>query len=64
MSGLYTPAEGFLAVATMEAGEARTFLNSLLNKNLRVTVTDGRMFLGAFKCTDAVSDPTHSGHLT
>ncbi|KAM0288040.1 hypothetical protein ACHAQH_000108 [Verticillium albo-atrum] len=31
---------------------ARSFLTSLLNKNLRITTTDGRMFLGQFKCTD------------
>lgn len=36
----------------MDRDEARQFLTSLLNKNLRITVTDGRMFLGAFKCTD------------
>jgi hypothetical protein len=35
--------------------EHLTFLRSLLNKNLRVTTTDGRMFWGTFKCTDAVS---------
>ncbi|KAM0335334.1 hypothetical protein ACHAQA_000379 [Verticillium albo-atrum] len=31
---------------------ARSFLTSLLNKNLRIVATDGRMFLGQFKCTD------------
>lgn len=35
--------------------DASAFLNSLLNKNLRVTTTDGRMFWGSFKCTDSVS---------
>lgn len=39
---------------TMDNQEARDFLASLLNKNLRVVATDGRMFLGQFKCTDAV----------
>ncbi|KAI0410053.1 hypothetical protein F4802DRAFT_592933 [Xylaria palmicola] len=44
--------------ATMsEAGaptkaEAETYLRSLLNKTLRVYATDGRMFVGTFKCTD------------
>ena len=35
------------------AGEA--YLNSLINKTLRVLTTDSRMFVGTFKCTDAVS---------
>lgn len=34
-------------------GEA--YLNSLINKTLRVRTTDSRMFVGTFKCTDAVS---------
>ncbi|KAF8862976.1 hypothetical protein BDZ45DRAFT_738655 [Acephala macrosclerotiorum] len=33
--------------------QAETYLNSLLGKNLRVTTTDTRMFLGQFKCTDS-----------
>lgn len=41
----------------MEKEEGRGFLTSLLNKNLRILVTDGRMFLGQFKCTDPVSNP-------
>ncbi|OHE97452.1 LSM domain-containing protein [Colletotrichum orchidophilum] len=36
----------------MDKEEGRDFLTSLLNKNLRVLATDGRMFLGQFKCTD------------
>ncbi|KAI1399193.1 Sm-like ribonucleoprotein [Hypoxylon fuscum] len=32
--------------------EAEAFLTSLLNKNLRVYTTDGRLFHGTFKCTD------------
>ncbi|KAF4819179.1 N-alpha-acetyltransferase 38-B, NatC auxiliary subunit [Colletotrichum siamense] len=36
----------------MDKEEARDFLTSLLNKNLRILATDGRMFLGIFKCTD------------
>ncbi|KAK4105413.1 hypothetical protein N658DRAFT_462648 [Parathielavia hyrcaniae] len=36
--------------------EALTFLRSLINKNLRVTTTDGRLFWGTFKCTDAQSN--------
>jgi N-alpha-acetyltransferase 38, NatC auxiliary subunit len=38
----------------MDKVEAREFLTSLLNKNLRVVTTDGRMFWGQFKCTDTV----------
>lgn len=34
--------------------EAGDYLRSLLNKNLRVTATDSRMFCGEFKCTDPV----------
>jgi len=37
-----------------EKEEATEFLRSLLNKNLRVTTTDARMFWGQFKCTDPV----------
>ncbi|KAK0670376.1 hypothetical protein QBC41DRAFT_318025 [Cercophora samala] len=33
--------------------EATDFLQTLLNKNLRVGTTDGRMFWGSFKCTDS-----------
>lgn len=36
--------------------DASDFLQSLLNKNLRVTTTDGRMFIGGFKCTDSESN--------
>lgn len=35
--------------------QATTYLESLLNKNLRITTTDSRMFWGNFKCTDSVS---------
>ena len=41
----------------MESSEAETYLNSLINKTLRVYATDSRMFVGTFKCTDAVSPP-------
>ncbi|KAI0536760.1 LSM domain-containing protein [Xylaria digitata] len=32
--------------------EAEAYLKSLINKTLRVHATDGRMFIGTFKCTD------------
>lgn len=35
--------------------DARDYLSSLLNKYLRVTATDGRLFWGVFKCIDPVS---------
>ncbi|KAH9892965.1 Sm-like ribonucleoprotein [Xylariomycetidae sp. FL2044] len=35
-----------------EKAEAESFLKSLLNKTLRVNTTDGRIFVGTFKCTD------------
>lgn len=38
----------------MDEQEAIDFLSSLLNKYLRVTTTDTRMFYGVFKCTDPV----------
>jgi hypothetical protein len=34
--------------------EAEAYLKSLLNKTLRIHATDGRMFVGTFKCTDTV----------
>ncbi|KAI2783716.1 hypothetical protein F4815DRAFT_457679 [Daldinia loculata] len=40
----------------MEPAEAETFLKSLLNKNLRIYTTDGRIFIGNFKCTDTHSN--------
>ena len=36
---------------------ASTYLKSLLNRTLRITTTDTRMFLGEFKCTDSVGPP-------
>lgn len=38
----------------MDKDEAQEYLQSLLNKNLRVITTDGRLFWGSFKCTDPV----------
>lgn len=46
-----------VALTTMDPEEARGFLTSLLNKVFRVTTTDGRTFIGEFKCTDAVGLP-------
>ncbi|KOS18428.1 N-alpha-acetyltransferase 38-B [Escovopsis weberi] len=37
----------------MVTGEAQEYISSLLNQNLRVHTTDGRIFWGAFKCTDS-----------
>ncbi|KAI8954911.1 hypothetical protein F4801DRAFT_530433 [Xylaria longipes] len=37
---------------TPTRAEAETYLKSLINKTLRIHATDGRMFIGAFKCTD------------
>lgn len=36
---------------------ATAYLSSLINKTLRITTTDMRMFLGEFKCTDRVRFP-------
>ncbi|KAJ6787944.1 hypothetical protein PWT90_03761 [Aphanocladium album] len=37
----------------MDKDAAHEYLSSLLNQNLRVVTTDGRLFWGQFKCTDA-----------
>lgn len=42
----------------MDKDEAHDYLSSLLNQNLRIHTTDGRMFRGTFKCTDPVCIPT------
>ncbi|KJZ77445.1 hypothetical protein HIM_03169 [Hirsutella minnesotensis 3608] len=36
----------------MDKDEAQVYLQSLLNQNFRIVTTDGRLFWGAFKCTD------------
>ncbi|CAH0056659.1 unnamed protein product [Clonostachys solani] len=36
----------------MEKDEGQDYLRSLLNKDIRILITDGRIFRGAFKCTD------------
>ena len=41
----------------MDKDAAHEYLSSLLNQNLRVVTTDGRLFWGQFKCTDAVCSP-------
>lgn len=41
-----------MATDMMAAAEAEVFLTSLLNKNLHVYISDGRMFVGQLKCTD------------
>ncbi|KAI1115730.1 hypothetical protein F5Y14DRAFT_112958 [Nemania sp. NC0429] len=48
-------AENLGRVTTNEAPtkvEAQAYLKSLINKTLRIHATDGRMFVGTFKCTD------------
>lgn len=40
----------------MEKAEALAFVESLLNKTLHVTILDGRLFTGVFKCTDNESN--------
>lgn len=39
----------------MDSKEAVQYLEGLLGRQLRVHTTDSRMFVGVFKCTDAVS---------
>lgn len=43
----------------MEDNQAVQFLESLLGRTLRVHATDTRMFVGTFKCTDAVGIHTY-----
>lgn len=38
------------------ASKAEVVLTSLLNKNLHVHISDGRMFVGQLKCTDNERD--------
>ncbi|KAI0198374.1 hypothetical protein F4808DRAFT_260780 [Astrocystis sublimbata] len=38
--------------ATPTKPEAVTYIRSLINKSIRVHATDGRVFIGQFKCTD------------
>ncbi len=40
----------------MEQAEALSFLGSLLGKTLHITILDGRLFTGIFKCTDNESN--------
>jgi small nuclear ribonucleoprotein (snRNP)-like protein len=40
----------------MESEKAVEYLSDLLGRTLRIHATDGRMFVGLFKCTDAVSN--------
>lgn len=41
----------------MDLASARSYLSYLINSNLHVHTSDGRMFVGMFKCTDNVSKP-------
>lgn len=41
----------------MDANQAVQFLESLIGQTIRVHATDTRIFVGTFKCTDAVGDP-------
>jgi small nuclear ribonucleoprotein (snRNP)-like protein len=53
---LTTTIETFTSIATMESEKAVEYLNGLIGRTLRIHATDGRMFVGLFKCTDAVSN--------
>ena len=43
-----------LEMPQSQVAETRSFLTSLLNKQMRLYTTDDRMFAGDFKCTDNV----------
>ena len=49
------PGAAATAPSTQEPSAGEAYLTSLLNKTLRVHTTDSRLFVGTFKCTDAVS---------
>lgn len=38
--------------ATVEATRERAFVSGLINKTLRVKISDGRVLIGALLCTD------------
>jgi hypothetical protein len=40
----------------MDTEQAVQYLDGLLGRQLRIHTTDSRMFVGIFKCTDAVSN--------
>ncbi|KAI0390289.1 hypothetical protein F5Y17DRAFT_461923 [Xylariaceae sp. FL0594] len=44
------------ASSSPEKAEAEEYLQSLINKTFHVLVTDGRLFVGTFKCTDTDSN--------
>ncbi|KAB8336857.1 hypothetical protein FH972_021165 [Carpinus fangiana] len=52
MSTNPTPAMG----QELENTRAQDYLSSFLDKNLRIHVSDGRMFVGQMKCTDRESN--------
>lgn len=45
-----------MSLSEMEQAEAAAFLESLLGKTLHITILDGRLFTGIFKCTDNESN--------
>ena len=47
----------------MDNTKATEYLETLLNKKLRVYTNDTRMFLGDFMCTDNVSQERHGPYL-
>lgn len=56
-----SPAEQLQApAADLDKAEAASYLQSLVNKTLRVYTTDARLFVGTFKCTDPVCLPLGS----
>lgn len=47
----------------MDTESAVQYLEGLLGRQLRIHTTDTRMFVGVFKCTDAVSRPGEGSSL-
>ncbi|KAI0126542.1 hypothetical protein BJ170DRAFT_684130 [Xylariales sp. AK1849] len=50
------PDASSLTNASDAKSEAETYLQSLINKTLRIYTTDSRLFIGTFKCTDPNSN--------
>lgn len=54
---LFSPCQAAVKHKIMDQMQAIRYLESLIGQTLRVHTTDTRMFVGTFKCTDAVSAP-------
>ncbi|KAI1844566.1 hypothetical protein JX266_009239 [Neoarthrinium moseri] len=56
-AALPEPEASTIPAPSPEKVEAEAYLQSLINKTLRIYTTDARLFVGTFKCTDPVRKP-------